>query len=1399
MPELIRGVWPEGWRPSQNDFNGSVNGLLRSDNLRPDDVGVLSLVPGTTKLSSGAFTGNGNFIFSSVMDLENLINATYPGNAKVRYVGQANGTLLRNFDPTNKTIVDYGLSIFSTGSGVYAGANCFGHNLLFSGTQKWKDRGDEQWPLGIDAPAAVGVASNVPPFVYADNRNGSGYFNNWDTAAVEGTAYTKNGIDYVTVTAAAVSGSSLYRSIVQRGILTTTNIDLNTLSSGVGTNEDLFRFSLRLSNTDSFIKIRVEYLLETPTVNSPAPVVQDISNYYWHEWTNRVSEVISPDLEAPDLIPFEATQAEIDALRNGTTGVSFVPSIRSGINVWSTLQCKRGDFTRVGDNDALDWSTVKGIRVLVFATDAQVTLVNLFQFIGGTQGTLTGNFSYIQVDCRDTNTYIETSLPGIASSDVTTFGSSNLISPTAPDSQANFIRIYRASDQTDGYYLIKAFDKVFPAGISNAAAAVFTQNGHGLSTGNVIAVRGGLVGWAGINGNHSITVTSANTFTVPINSTGFGTLTGSITYSDYSPFNDYFSDTEALLGGYDARFDFGVEAIPDNIIAVVAPYFTRAIYADYQTVYVSVQNNPGLIESGFKIEVASDNNEIILFMRKVAEKVIYIATTKDIYILAGDGTIDGTGAINFQLAPLGIEQLAISNACAVEDSTLYYLAADGWRYISGSTSQLVSRELDLLFQGETRYGLTPFVLPARNQNTNCVVVTKGKLYCSMEQTTLGRCLVIYDLARKTWRYQRQATAANNPFFLYLEEDGTILYTTESTGDRFLHGLDSGTLIDGVTKWDMKLLTVYDADSKPKNRKDLYTLKVDMNSGGDNVTITLRALTDDSTPVSFAVTTSFTGRTQKTFAIYSTLGIRKWMQLEIYSSAVSVCTIYNYSIDYELRPTQLTDLRIPPSNLGVQGRKRIPEIPMVIDTLGNAVTFTPLLDGVSETPGTITTSNKTTYNYQFATDKRAIDIGGLLSCATGVFEFYELVSPREVEVLPDSLKFKRVAATNLGTSARKRIAQFAFVIDTKGNNVTYVPIIDGVSFPSAIYNTARKQTVIYAFTTQTIGIDLEGTLSAVTGDFEYYGPDYGDSVYEKLPPIAKFLHLTSTNLGTSSRKRIAQFAFVIDTKGNSVTFTPRVDGVSFPVVTYNTTRKQTVIYTFITEAIGIDIEGTLTASAGDFEYYGPDYSDCVYEKLPALASFMRMNTTNWNSAAKKRIRTIPLVIDTKGNSVVFTPSVDGVAYPATTFNTSEKRTVLYYFESDAFGIDVGGTLSGTGFEFYGMLTPEVVEVLPVAKRFDQLGPIEFKKLGKLFSFRLRLIPTGTAIAYNVYMQDVVVTSGTIVVTPNVQAVYEVKFPKFIMGQICRIELQSSAEFHRLSGEYQVAISGAQTDMKWVKMQ
>jgi hypothetical protein len=1299
MIELIRGTWPELWRPSQDEFNGSPQGLLRADNLRADEQGILTLCRGTKLVSSGPLASGGSFIYSSVMNLQDKLGSAYPINAKVRYVGLANGTLLRNYDPTNKAETGFGLAVFTGGINSFAASNCFGHNLLFSGTQKYKDRGDEQWPLGIPGPTFIGVTSNAPPFVNADDRDGSGNFVRWDTNPVEGTSYNKSA-DYIQITAALVSGSSLYRSTVQRGILTTTTLNLNTLNTGTGTDEDLFRFAIRLSNTDSFIKVRIEYLLETPVVNIPAPTTQDISNYYWHEWTNRVSEVITPDAEAPDLIPFEATQEELDRLTNSTSGVSFVPSIRSGVNVWSTLQTKRGSFKRVGSDDALSWSTVKGIRVTVFATDAQTSVVNGFQFTGGTLGSLTGNFSYIQVDCRNTGSYVENSLPGTAGSDVTTYASSNLITPNAPNAQANFVRIYRSSDKTDGYYLIKELTRELPTGISNAAAAVFTKATHGLVNGNTIAVRGGTGLWSGINGNFAVTVLSTSTFSIPVNSTSFGTLTGEVSYCNYSAFSDSLSDTEALLQGEDGRLDFGVALPPDNVISVVSPFFERAIYADTRALYLSLPNNPGLIDANRTIEIASEDSEVILFITKVAERAIYVATSKDIYLLAGDATIDAGGDINLSLSSLGIKQAPISSAFAVEDSTLFYLASDGWRYLTGSNSQLLSRELDLLFQGDTRHGLNPFRVLAKNGNTTSAIITRGQLYVSMEQVTTGRCLCVFDFGAKTWRYQRQAVAANNPLQLFVEEDGVILYTTETSGDKYLHQMEIGTLIDETTKWNFLLRTVYDTGGSPKNRKDVFTLKVDMDSGGDSVTLTLRGLRDGNTPLSFTTTATFTGREEKTFGIYSTLGVQKRLQLEISGANVAACRIYNISIAYELRPEQVTTLRVPPSNFGVQGRKRIPEIPMVIDTLGNSVTFTPLLDGVAEPAGTINTSNKTTYNYQFTADKRAIDVGGLLECASGVFEFYELITPREVEVLPDSLKFKRISATNLGTSSRKRINQFAFVIDTKGNNVVFVPSVDGV------------------------------------------------------------------------------------------TFAPQ---------TYNTSRKQTVIYTFATEATGIDIEGTLTASTGDFEYYGPDYNDCVYEKLPALASFMRLSSTNWGSAARKRIRTIPLVIDTKGQNVTYIPTIDGVAYPSAIFNTTEKRTVLYYFDSDAFGIDVGGTLTGSGFEFYGMLQPEVVEVLPVAKRLDQLGPIEFKKLGKLFAFRLRVIPTGSSIVYRVFMQDSLVDSGTLVVTPNVQAMYEVRFPKFIMGQVCRIELQANQEFHRVYGEYQVALSGAETSMKWVKMQ
>jgi len=446
-----------------------------------------------------------------------------------------------------------------------------------------------------------------------------------------------------------------------------------------------------------------------------------------------------------------------------------------------------------------------------------------------------------------------------------------------------------------------------------------------------------------------------------------------------------------------------------------------------------------------------------------------------------------------------------------------------------------------------------------------------------------------------------------------------------------------------------------------------------------------------------------------------------------------------------------------------------------------------------------------HHHMFVDDVIGFDIGGFLHASDpgAVFEFYELVSPKEVEIVPDPLLYKFIPYENLGSGSRKRFIQYAIVIDTLGTDVILTPYIDGVAYVSQSINTARKQTVIYTFEVLAAGVDIAATLqsqSETTG-FEFYGVNLSECISEKLPPLANKLHIPYTNFNTSARKRISQFAFVIDTRNSNVTFVPSIDGTDFPAQVYNTPRKQTVIYTFDTPAIGIDLAGYLNGTPNaDFEYYGPNLEESVYEKLPARVSFLTLPNTNYGIAAKKRIRTIPMVIDTLGNSVIFTPRADGVDYPPTNFITTEKSTVLHYFldtgNGTPFAIDYGGTLScATGdFEFYSMLQPENVETLPVGKKFDQFGPLEFTKVGKVRRIVLRLLATGSTLSFRIFNNDSVVLTGTISTTPDVDKSYQISLPKGVNLNVFRMEISSSFIFHRFEAQFWYNLDGAQTANK-----
>ncbi len=72
---------------------------------------------------------------------------------------------------------------------------------------------------------------------------------------------------------------------------------------------------------------------------------------------------------------------------------------------------------------------------------------------------------------------------------------------------------------------------------SNASAVSFTSTAHGFDANSrpSVTISGGTGNWTAIIGTFVATITGANTFTIPVDSTTFGALTGTITFTTTAP------------------------------------------------------------------------------------------------------------------------------------------------------------------------------------------------------------------------------------------------------------------------------------------------------------------------------------------------------------------------------------------------------------------------------------------------------------------------------------------------------------------------------------------------------------------------------------------------------------------------------------------------------------------------------------------------------------------------------------------------------------------------------------------------------------------------------------------------------------------------------------------------
>lgn len=1405
MPELGQKSFEAGWVPNDHPMSGRINGLLRMDNLNLDEDGALRMAKGVRRVSP-LLGGSIRDIYSKEMNgLKHRYAALEAGAGinVVRDVGEAG---------TFATTV-----LSGTGSNVAAFDSTRGQVFISSGDTKVKDDGTTVRTWGIPKPTTAPTLVAEPP-ITINILNGQ--YENFVllegvslTAGIGGEPPSSEADHLLFVTSSATNRAR---------VMLIYGIDLTDfLEDDEGTNRDddndIFQYSIRVSDSSLLTKVRIEFLLEEPLPDDS----RQIENYYYWEV-------------------------------NGQTDKQF----NKGLDVWSTIKSKRSRVIKAGNNSDLTWQDVKGIRVIVEGSGTLTVAFNNLK-IEGVNGRLSGNYTYYQVNVLNTGKYFGRSAPSPISEKIFVSGRKIRVTPSSASTGTfgvdfNEVWIYRKVSgdvQDDDTLLFDTLD---------------------IDTWYRVAVR-----------------------------------------TDFGTFVEDRSDSDAL--DENERINLFITDPPDNIVGIVGSYYNRTFAITKDKIYGTSEANPDSFDSRYIFDVSGEESERNLWIKKVSDSSMLIGTTNDIYELSGTMRLLPDGTVDALVRSLGVNNPPISRNATVHEGAIVYMSNDGWRLLTGSTYERLTANTSLLYKGETRHGVAPPIIAPNDAVNFCCAIADSKLYAGVTNASTP-IVYIYDFIKKYWSLR-----FIGPISLYTEEDGTLLGGWGEAGNRYVRIIDTGSLLDEGTsdqiEQQMEVLTPFIDGGLPYNRKDLQTLKIKADTTnnllGTTYSVNIQIAKDGELTFVDLGDFTFSGIQERTISLQDTsVNLGKSFQLKMSAAGVGVAGFYMmyWSINYEPRPEQRNHLHIHPTNYGISGRKRFYELPISIDTLGNSVNVTPTIDGVVEPVQAISTASKLTAYYLFTTEKIGREIGFDLKCSgDDVFEFYEIIPPRVLEKLPDPQQFFHIPYNNLGTPARKRFVRYAFVIDTRGFDVDFTPLIDGVKYASDVVNTNRKQTYIYYFNVDAPGTDIAGLLENATNEFEFYGLDLDKTISEVLPAPAEYLFLCTdfgtaarkrfsqisfvcnprggtiefrvrldgvwtapeqytgdrkqtfnyffhydakfvdlcyevrslptspdlpgtevpfefyellkpavleilpepvkyhyipwTNLNTDSRKRFIAFAIVIDTQGVDVLFTPLVDGVAGTPSTFNTEGKQTAIHYFTEETQGHDIGGILDStdnavSGGvPFEYYGVNFDETISEKMPAPAKWRRIVDTNFGIAARKRIRTIPMEINTRGGNVTYTPIVDDVEQTPSVFNNDTKGTVLHYFETDVFGIDFGGILSSDSpFEYYGMLTPENVETLPVGKKFDQVGPIEYSRIGKLIRARIRLVATGVALTWRMFAEDEEVTSGTIVTSPNLEKMYEVNFEKTRKAEVFRFELQSSNVFHRTYAEFYVATSGSETELK-----
>lgn len=490
----------------------------------------------------------------------------------------------------------------------------------------------------------------------------------------------------------------------------------------------------------------------------------------------------------------------------------------------------------------------------------------------------------------------------------------------------------------------------------------------------------------------------------------------------YAAFDDGLTDSFIEQVDITANlFLTNLSDLTPGILDIIGIYFDRVIYFDAKNIYFSPPLNADSIDTRKTVTYSGNTSEVYLWARKVTNTVIIVATDLDMYELTGTYAELPDGTLDISFRPLAVKNPAVSIAAVAYSSSVLYQAADGWRVFDGVTSTPMSDSFDALYKNIQKYGYAPITdgYFSGQVYAGCAIANK-KLYITQQNTGGVYKCFIFDFTRKVWNVYTDGLYA-----LCAKDDGTLI---GSNVDNKIYTVDQNT---GNPTAARALFTV-ESNGTPRNRKDPFTFKLNINTNGATIKFYLvrdfQQYNGDASGILVA-TVNTTSLVEAIFDISAIVPISKAFQIQMLGT-VDGLVLTDYSIDFDTRPTQLTHLRKIPDNFGSAAIKQLVVLPFIMDTLGNDVTFIPVADGNLLPAQVFNSIDKKTHFYYIPEDLFVIDVGGTLDGE--LFEFYEWLQPEVVEVLQVTRKRDNIGPLEFTKNAR--MLEFRFRLFPLGSSI-----------------------------------------------------------------------------------------------------------------------------------------------------------------------------------------------------------------------------------------------------------------------------------------------------------------------------------------------------------------------------